>query len=114
MITMALESSVDASVGADAVTFTFTVENTGDDPVEVTFRSGLDADFAVVADAGEVWRASDGMMFTQALRPATFAPGQTETYEAEWSDPNPGDYEVVAELAVRKADVEARTTFSVP
>lgn len=113
---MVLESEVRATPRDAAVAFELGVRNTGDDPVEVTFRSGLDADFAVLDD-GEVWRASDGQMFTQALRPETFEPGAERTYRGEWSDPDPGEYTVVATLAVTdeamEKTVEARTDFTV-
>ena len=111
---MTLESEVTATPAGDAVAFELVVHNAGDDPVEVTFRSGLDADFAVLDD-GEVWRASEGRMFTQALRPETFEPGAERTYRGEWPDPEPGEYEVVATLAVTEdaveKEVEARTDF---
>ena len=124
---MTLESEVTATPAGDAVVFELVVHNVGDDPVEVTFRSGLDADFAVLdvdaereddgAGEVEVWRASDGQMFTQALRPETFDPGAERRYRGEWSDPDPGEYEVVATLAVTDEAVEeevaARTDVSV-
>ncbi|WP_327052217.1 BsuPI-related putative proteinase inhibitor [Halomicrococcus gelatinilyticus] len=124
---MTLESELTATPSDDAVTFELVVRNAGDDPVEVTFRSGLGADFTVLdvdaegeddrADEVEVWRASEGRMFTQALRPETFERGAERTYRGEWPDPEPGEYEVVATLAVTDEAVEeqvaARTDVSV-
>ena len=110
---MTLQSSVTATVGADRVEFEYTVENVGNDPEELQFRSGLTADFAVLDDDTEVWRASDGKMFTQALHSETLGPGDSETFPGAWEDPSPGDYTVVAELNTTGDDAEARTDFSV-
>ncbi|WP_227354632.1 BsuPI-related putative proteinase inhibitor [Haladaptatus salinisoli] len=110
---MVLESDVTATTGGDIVEFELTVRNPDDDPADVTFRSGLDADFAVLDDDAEIWRASDGRMFTQALRSVTFDPGAEKTYTAEWPDPAPGRYTVVATLELVEEDVEASTDFSV-
>jgi hypothetical protein len=113
---MTLESEVTAVATDDAVGFELVVRNAGDDPVEVTFRSGQDADFVVLDGDDEVWRASDDQLFTQALRPATFDPGTEQTYRGKWSDPEPGEYTVVATLAVTEEDVqeqvEARTDLA--
>jgi hypothetical protein len=111
--TMTFQSSVTATVRADRVEFEYTVENAGDAPEELTFRSGLTADFAVLDGGAEVWRASDGRMFTQALQSETIAPGDTTTFPGVWEDPDPGTYTVVAELNTTGADAEARTDFSV-
>lgn len=110
---MTLRSSVTATVETDRVEFEFEVENDGDDSEEITFRSGLSADFAVLDDGTEVWRASDGQMFTQALRTETIAPGATERFSEVWDDPEPGDYTVVATLNATGDDAEARAEFSV-
>lgn len=95
-MTLAARLSVDTD--PDAVTFTLAVENTGGSPVDVEFRNAKHADVAVLADGDEVWRWSDGQLFAQMIQPVTLDPGQTETYEFEWSDPEPGDYEAVATL----------------
>jgi hypothetical protein len=110
---MTLESSVTASVESDRVEFEYTVENAGDDPVEVTFRTALKADFAVLEGDDEVWRASDGRMFAQMLSTETIDAGDDETFTGEWDDPSTGDYAVVATLNTTGNDAEARTDFSV-
>ncbi len=109
---MALTSTLDVGVG-DEVEFALTVENTGDDPVELTFRSGLKVDFVVEADGEEVWRASDGRMFTQALQSETIDSGETVTYPGRWPDPDSGAYTAIAELNTTDDGVEARAEFSV-
>jgi len=107
--------NLDATLDVDAdgtVVFTFRVTNRGEQPAELTFRSGRDGDVAVSRDGEEVWRWSDGRMFTQAVRTATLAPGDTYGAEYEWTEPAPGDYTAVASLAVDDP-VEARATFRV-
>jgi hypothetical protein len=110
---MTLQSSVTATVGADRVEFEYTVENVGNDPEDLQFRSGLKADFAVLDGDVEVWRASDGRMFTQALQTETLPAGDSRTFPGAWEDPDPGTYTVVAELNTTGPDAEARTDFSV-
>lgn len=111
-----LDTSLEVTVDGDGrrVGFTLVVENASHDPVSVTFRDSGGADFAVLTAGGEeVWRWSDGHMFAQALRPATFAPGESATFEAEWPDPRSGDYTAVGELRLRETEVRAETPFSV-
>ncbi|WP_435178121.1 BsuPI-related putative proteinase inhibitor [Halorussus sp. AFM4] len=110
---MELESSVDATVESDRVVFEYTVENVGDEPAELTFRSSLRADFAVLAGDEEVWRASEGRMFAQALQTETVDPGDAAVFSGAWDDPSPGEYTVVAALNATDDDAEARTDFSV-
>lgn len=110
---MALEGALHVSASPETVEFAFTVENVTTESVELEFRSGLVADFVVLGDDEEVWRFSDGMMFTQALQSETLAPGEAFTYPATWDDPVPGEYEAVATLQTRNTPVEARASFSV-
>jgi hypothetical protein len=110
---MTLQSSVTATVGANQVEFEYTVENAGDGPEEIQFRSALNADFAVLEDGEEIWRASDGQMFAQMIQTETLDAGDTETFTGDWDDPSPGDYAVVAELNTTGDSAEARTDFSV-
>jgi hypothetical protein len=111
-----LDASLEVTVDGAGTTvrFALVVENGGKDPVEVTFRDASDADFVVRTPAGEErWRWSDGRAFAQVLRPARFEPGESATVEAEWPDPEPGDYTAVGELRLRETEVRAETPFSV-
>ncbi|WP_137287558.1 BsuPI-related putative proteinase inhibitor [Halorussus salinisoli] len=110
---MTLRSSVTATVEADRVVFEYVVENVGNDPAELTFRSAQTADFAVLEDGEEVWRASEGQMFAQMIQNETIDAGDGETFPGEWDDPSPGDYTVVATLNTTDDDAEARADFSV-
>ena len=106
---MSLEATLDAGVDG-AVKFEFSVRNTGDSPVELQFRSGKVADVAVFDDGEEVWRWSDGRMFTQALHSQTLDPGESDSHQFTWNDPEPGTYTAEGTLA---AEQDAKATTSV-
>lgn len=109
---MALDGTLDVAVDPDAVTFTFAVENTGED-LELQFSDAQTFDVAVEADGETVWRLSEGMMFAQMLSSESLPAGASVAYDAEWEDPDPGDYEARATLTANNADCEATAAFSV-
>jgi hypothetical protein len=109
---MAFESEVTATTDG-TVEFELTVRNPDAESKNVTFRSGLKADFAVLEDDAEIWRESSGKMYTQALQSESFDPDVEKTFKGEWPDPRPGQYTVVATLEIMEEDVGARTDFSV-
>lgn len=110
---MSLEGTLETSVSGDAVTFTFTVTNTGPDAVELQFADAAEADVAVTDEGREVWRYTEGRMFAQVVSEKRLAADEAETYEFEWSDPESGEYAAVAELRTRGRTCEARTEFTV-
>lgn len=113
---MSLEGSLETTADGsrDAVMFVFTVRNEGDEEIELEFSDSCKADFALEDDDGEIWRFSDGRMFAQVLSSDVLAPGEETTYEAEWSDPEPGEYTAVAELQAQNEACEAGTDVSIP
>jgi hypothetical protein len=81
-----------------ATSFTLEVKNTGKRD-EVRFSSGKTHDFAVFDDQNrEVWRWSEGRMFTQALQTKHLKTGDAVRYEAKWEAEHPGTYRVIAVL----------------
>ena len=109
---MTLEATLDPTVDDD-VEFVFHVVNTGTDPIELTFRSGLTADLTVYdADGETVWQWSEGRMFTQAVERATLDPGEAFEQQFRWNEPPDGTYTAVATLEA-ETTVEAQTTVSV-
>jgi len=106
---MVLAGRLDATLTNDGVEFSFTVTNAGDDPVLLAFDSGFLAEFVVSDGEREVWRWSDGRLFTQVRSSETLEPGGSLTRDATWPDPTPGAYEAVATLQSATADAEART-----
>ncbi|QLK25573.1 BsuPI-related putative proteinase inhibitor [Natrinema zhouii] len=113
---MSLEGTLETAGGdaGDAVLFVFTVTNAGDETVELEFTDACTAEFVLTADGAEVWRFSEGRVFAQVISSDTLAPGESTTYEAEWSDPQPGTYTAIAELRATDESCEARTDVSVP
>ncbi|NHN58866.1 MULTISPECIES: BsuPI-related putative proteinase inhibitor [Halorussus] len=110
---MTLQSAVSATVESDRVSFEYVVENVGDEPAELTFRSSLRADFAVLDGDEEVWRASEGRAFAQMLQTETVDSGDAAVFPGAWDDPSPGEYTVVASMNATGDDAEARADFSV-
>lgn len=108
---MTLEATLDILV-TDVVEFDFRVTNRGGDPHDVTFRSGKGADVVVLEGEEEVWRWSEGQMFTQMMDTRTIDPNETISESFVWEDPEPGTYEAVASLDTTET-IEARETFSV-
>ncbi|WP_435363700.1 BsuPI-related putative proteinase inhibitor [Haloarchaeobius sp. DYHT-AS-18] len=111
---MSLSGTLEAASTDDGVTFTFTVENTGSDPVELQFADGQTHDVLVIEDGDtQVWCWSEGQMFMQMLQQETIAPGDHVTYECIWEDPEPGEYVAEAFLSASNADCEASAEFTV-
>jgi hypothetical protein len=108
-----LEGTLTATAGTDGVAFRFTVENAGDDPVEMQFSDAQRFDVTVAADGETVWRYGEGRMFAQMLKHEELPAGEAVTFEAEWSDPTTGGYEATATLTATDAECTATTTFSV-
>ena len=107
-----LAATLDAETEGTDCRFTLTVENTGDEEVTLSFRNGQRAEFVASADGDEVWRWSQGQMFTQVLSAETVEPGQRVTYEGIWENPASGTYDCRGEVAA-DVDVAAETTVSV-
>ncbi|SEV98032.1 BsuPI-related putative proteinase inhibitor [Natrinema salifodinae] len=119
---MSLEGSLETAGDdeRDAVLFVLTVTNEGDEPIELQFSDACKAEFVLVdgddtgdGEGEEVWRFTEGRMFAQVLSSETLEPGDSSSYEAEWSDPEPGEYAAVAELRARNETCDARTDVSV-
>lgn len=108
-----LQSSLTAEAADGSVEFTYVVENAGDAPVELTFMSGQQFDITVTADGEEVWRWSDGRMFTQAIQEVSLDPDEELSFTAAWDDAESGTYEVTGTLATQSETAEATTECSV-
>lgn len=108
---MSLEAELEVAVDSDAV-FRFRVTNAGSTPVELTFRSGKVADVAVTQSGEEVWRWSEGRMFTQMMTTRTMAAQETIEQEFVWENPPAGEYRATGSLA-SEPSVEAQASFTV-
>ena len=93
--------------------FSLDVTNVGKKNVELRFPDGQTHDFAVLDGAGhEVYRWSDGRMFTQSLQNRTIENGETLRI-AEHATPSlpQGSYVAVATLRSTNFPVEERVAF---
>jgi len=93
----ALESDLSRRLKDDgAVELTLRVTNTHDESLAFTLPDGQDFDFVVRKGGEQVWRWSEGRMFTMALREITIEPGETLEFQTDWRPPGPGEYQVEA------------------
>lgn len=98
----------------DGVRFAFAVENQGAKKLEVKFRDGRTHDLVVLDSLGrEVWRWSEGKMFTQAMQAHVLRTSDALRYEGEWEAPGPGRYVAVATLASMNYPMERKVEFEV-
>ena len=102
--------------GAREVTFALLVTNRADKNVELLFPSGLTHDFVVRDAAGaEVWRWSEGRMYTQAVQSRLLGGNETTTYEETWTPgARSGRFTVAAELRSSSHVVRQEAAFVLP
>ncbi len=110
---MELRGTLTVTPASDQVQFSYVVRNQAEEPVDLTFTSGQTADVVVQADDEEVWRWSEGQMFTQTIETRTLDPGASITTELTWEDPVPGSYTAEATLAARERTAPTAAAFQV-
>ncbi len=76
----------------NSIEFKLVVKNEAGIPVYLTLMDGQDFDMVVTRDGEQVYRWSDGKMFTEALRPIVYQPGEEKEFSWEWFPPAPGKY----------------------
>lgn len=110
-----LATSVKVAV-SNAVDLSLHVTNMADHSVELDFPNGQTHDFVVLDSSGhELWRWSNGRMFTQAVQNKLLGSSETVTYEEQW-DPRGlhGNFTLVAILRSTNFPKEERVAFRVP
>lgn len=109
-----IASSLDVKVG-EAVQFSFHVTNSSNKRVELRFPSGQTHDVVVLDPQGrEVWRWSQGRMFTQAMQNKVLSASDTLTFKETWHPEHPGTYTAVASLLSENYPSEQRAEFALP
>jgi hypothetical protein len=87
-----------AQEGARKFEFSLEMRNAGS-LTEVRFPTGHTHDFVVLDERDrEVWRWSEGRLFTHALQTRQLKRGGALRYNATWDTAAPGRYRVVASL----------------
>ncbi len=111
--TAALSSRLAVNV-SDGVAFDFTITNSGAKKVEVNFPSGQTHDLVVLDSLGrEVWRWSNGRMFTQSLQNKVLRSSDTLAWAERWRNAPAGHYVAVATMASANFPVTERAEFIV-
>ncbi|MBW7934241.1 MAG: hypothetical protein H3C62_11700 [Gemmatimonadaceae bacterium] len=109
----AVASALDVRVD-DGVHFQLHVMNDGDRKVELNFENGMTHDIAVLDERGrQVWRWSDGRLFTAAYQNKVLRTHDTLSFNESWKDPAPGRYVAVARLVSQNFPQEQRVAFAV-
>jgi Intracellular proteinase inhibitor len=98
----------------NGVKMSFRVVNEGSKRLEVNFPSGKTHEVVVVDSLGhEVWRWSEGRMFTQSLQNKVLHASDTLDYDATWRNAPAGKYTAIATLASENYPMEQRADFVV-
>jgi Intracellular proteinase inhibitor len=109
-----IAASLDVKVG-ETVTFAFHVTNSSAKRVELRFPSGQTHDLVVLDTQGrEVWRWSQGRMFTQSMQNKILGASDTLTFTETWHPEHAGSYTAVALLLSQNFPTEQRAEFSLP
>lgn len=108
----ALASSFTLSV-RDGVHFALELKNNSDRMIEIRFPSGMTHDFVVLDEGGkEVWRWSDGRMFTQSLQNKLIKSHDNAVFAEGWPAVNAhGKFTAVAILTSENHPVKERVEF---
>ena len=111
----ALASSMRITVD-EGVDFSLHLTNGTSRKLELRFPSGQTHDFVVLDSVGrEVWRWSEGRMFTQALQTKLVGRGETISYTDRWRpDGQRGSFTAVGTLRSSTHPVESRVEFAIP
>ena len=110
-----LEASLKVSV-EDPVRLSLQLTNSDPRHLELRFPNGQTHDFVVLDTAGrEVWKWSEGRIFTQAMQSRVLDRNESVTYSAE-CDPGSlqGTYVAMVSLRSENHSVEQRVTFEIP
>ena len=111
-----LTSTTEVTVLNDGVHFVVTVTNNSAKKIELTFPDGQTHDLSVHDAAGsEIWRWSNGQMFTQSLRNRPLAPHATLSYSMHWRRPQVhGPLIATGSLTSTNFPIASRVTFVLP
>ena len=100
----------------EALRFTLRIVNNTKKMVEIQFPDGQTHDFVVNDSTGkEVWRWSEGRMFTQAMRSKTLKGKDNTVFEESWEPrDHHGAFTAVAILKSENFPLETSIQFNLP
>lgn len=100
-----IKTTLDSKQTNENVTFTITFANDAEEPVDFTFSSGQKFEIVVRDASGqEVYRFSEGKMFTMALETLKLEAGESVTFQDVWEykkdgvNLESGEYKVTASV----------------
>jgi len=101
---------------AGSLRFALRVVNNTTKMVEIQFADGQTHDFVVTDSTGrEVWRWSEGRMFTQAMKSKTLKGKDDTVFEESWETAgHRGTFTAVATLRSQNFPVETTVQFELP
>jgi len=106
-------SHVMVDTARGTVRFAIEVANDSRKRVELVFPDGRTHDFAVLDSVGhEVWRWSQGRLFTQGIQNRLLDAHDRAVYDERWQAPAPGRYTLVAQLHSENYPVRQRVDFA--
>lgn len=108
-----MNSKLNLAVSKHALRLALAVTNTGKHFAEVRFPNGQTYDFVVVDSVGrEVWRWSNGHLFTQGVQNKQIAAGETMRVTETMTDTlKPGRYTAIAVLKSENFPLQERVDF---
>lgn len=111
----AIAASTGVSVGS-GVQITMHVTNLHDRALELRFPTGQTHEFSVIDSSGrEIWRSSEGRLYTQSLQNRLLSSRETLTFAERWDGAGRvGRFTAVARLASTNHPVEERVDFVLP
>lgn len=108
-----ITSSVMVDTSRGDVRFVIAVENGSRKQVELDFPNGRTHDFAVYREDGtEVWRWSNGRLFTQGMQNRLLDARDSVMYTERWRPAAKGRYTLVAQLLSENYPVSQRVAFA--
>lgn len=101
---------------AESVRFALRVVNNTSKMVEINFPDGQTHDFVVNDSTGkEVWRWSEGRMFTSAMRSKTLKGKDETVFEESWETTgHHGSFTAIATLRSQNFPIETSVQFALP
>lgn len=101
---------------AESVKFALRVVNNTRKMVEINFPDGQTHDFVVNDSTGkEVWRWSEGRMFTSAMRSKTLKGKDETVFEESWETTgHHGSFTAIATLRSQNFPIETSVQFVLP
>ena len=101
---------------AGSLKFALRVKNNTTKMVEIQFPDGQTHDFVVSDSTGkEIWRWSEGRMFTQAMKSKTLKGKDDTVFEESWEvNGHHGAFTAVAILKSENFPVETSVQFALP